>query len=139
MTWRQEVRFKSGFPDDAPDTDDDDLQAGRNVAEALKAALEPLGYRVSEPIGAGHLGWELEIWRERKRFWLGISVIPRADGYMTMRNMTFWLWPGWDLYRAFQRDLQGILQADERFGKVRWYPDGGIAGRKKAAAGPFDD
>jgi len=115
------------------------VNAGRNVSEALKAALEPLGYLVSEPIGAGLLGWELDIWRERKRFWLSISVIPPDRGYLTMRNMASWLQPGWDLCRSFQRDLQGILQADDRFAKVGWFPDGGIDRRMKAAAGPFDD
>ena len=56
MTLRPDVQFRSGFPDD---TLEDDHGAvvwpGRNIMETLKAALEPLGYKVSEPICAEHV------------------------------------------------------------------------------------
>lgn len=138
MSWRQEVRFRSGFPDDSVDSDEVELKAGRNIAEALKAALQPLGYRVSDPIGAGENGWELDIWSARKRFWLQISVLPPDRCYLMMRNMASWMSPGWDLYRTFQADLNRILQADSRVTKVGWLKDGGLDRGSKGAAGPFD-
>lgn len=61
MTLRQNVQFRSGFPDDADY--DLDVQPGRNIADALKAALSRRGYRVSEPINGGDHGWELDVWR----------------------------------------------------------------------------
>jgi hypothetical protein len=138
VSWRQEIKFRSGFPDDAVDGDDIELQAGRNIADALKAALEKLDYRVSEAIDAGDHGWELDIWRERKRFWLQISALPPDECYLMTRNMAFWLWPGWDVYRSYLADLQRILQADSRVREIGWFPDGGLSRDMEPAEGPFD-
>ena len=77
MTLRQNVQFCSGFPDDGDY--DLDVQSGRNIAETLKAALSQRGYRVSEPINGGDHGWELDVWRGRKRIWLQISVLAAGD------------------------------------------------------------
>ena len=103
MTLRQNVQFCSGFPDDGDY--DLDVQPGRNIAEALKAALSQRDYRVSEPINGGDHGWELDVWSGRKRIWLQISVLAADECYLMTENMTFWMWPDRALFRAFLRDL----------------------------------
>ena len=140
MSLRSEIEFHTGFPDDTVTEGNDIVQwPGVNIAEALKAALEQLGYRVSEPIDAQEQGWELDIWRGRKRLWLQISVISDDECYLIAQNMTFWLWPDWKVFRAFLSDLQGILEADGRFNHVGWFPPDGISRGMTPAAGPFDD
>ncbi len=119
MTIRQNVQFCSAFPNDADD--ELELQAGRNIAEALKTALRQRGYRVSEPINGGDHGWELDIWRGRKRIWLQISLFAADECYLETENMTFWLWPDRELFRAFLRDLQSVLAEDSRFRVTGWY------------------
>lgn len=53
MTLFPVAEFRSGFPDDIVEQDDDIVQwPGRNIADALKAALEQSNYRVSDPIHA---------------------------------------------------------------------------------------
>jgi hypothetical protein len=138
---RPEIRFRSGFPNDysAGGGDIPDVQAGCNIAEALKAALEQLKYRVSGPVNGGDNGWELDIWRDRKRLWLQISVLDVDECYLMAENMTSWLWPDLKLFREFLLDLQRILQADSRFSRVEWLPRGGIDRGASPAAGPFDD
>ncbi len=137
MTLRSEITFSSDFPDDAIYDDDQcvEVQPGRNIAEALKAALEPLDYRVSEPIDGGDHGWELDIWRGRKRLWLQISLID--DCIIIAKPVG--LWPDMKLFRAFLSDLQRILEADSRVNRIGWYPKGGIAGDAAPATRPFDD
>ncbi|MCW5557938.1 MAG: hypothetical protein KIT22_08910 [Verrucomicrobiae bacterium] len=137
---RPEIQFSSAFPDDSIEDGGDFVQwPGRNVAEALKGGLEERGYRVSDPVDAQHVGWELDIWRGRKRFWLRISILEPELNYLMAKNMTFFLWPDVKLFRAFLADLQAVLEADHRFGQVRWFPKSGIDGRAAPASGPFND
>ena len=139
MTLRPDVQFRSGFPDDAVGDDHGIVVwPGRNITEALKAALEPLGYRVSEPICAEHAGWELDIWRGRKGLWLRINVVDVDECYLMTKSSSSWLWPEMTLFRTFLSDLQGILLADGRFSRVAWFAEGGIDRRDAPAAGPFD-
>lgn len=138
MTLRPNIQFDSGFPDDTVDDDQIIQWPGRNIAEALKAALERVGYRVSEPIHAHEHGWELDVWRGRKRLWLQISVIDADECYLMTENMTFWLWPDWKVFRVFLSDLQRILEADSRFGRVGWFQKGGSSRRMTPAGGPFE-
>jgi hypothetical protein len=140
VTLRSEIQFHSGFPDDTVEDDHEIVQwPGRNIAEALKAALEQVGYRVSEPIHAHEHGWELDIWSGRKRRWLQISVIDADECYLMAENMAFWLWPDVPLFRTFLSDLQRILDADARFSRVGWFPKGGSARDMAPATGPFED
>jgi len=137
---RPEIEFSSSFPDDSLSDEIDFIEwPGRNIAEAIKAALERLDYRVSEPIHAHEHGWELDIWRGRKRLWLQISVLDAEVNYLMAENMTFFLWPDVELFRRLLADLQQILEADGRFSRIRWFPKGGIAERAASAAGPFGD
>ncbi|MET0274682.1 MAG: hypothetical protein ABW360_16975 [Phenylobacterium sp.] len=140
MVIRPEVRFSSGFPNDyvMGDGEDPDVQAGANVAEALKMALEQLNYRVAGPINAGDNGWELDIWRGRKRLWLQISVLDADECYLAAENMTSWLWPDVTLFRSFLSDLHSILKADSRFSRVGWLPKGGIHRGAAPRDRPFD-
>ena len=140
MTLRPEIIFNSGFPNDAVYDGDGfaDIQPGRNVAQTLRAALTQLDYRVSDPINGGDHGWELDIWRGRKRLWLQISVIGDDENYLLAENMTLWFWPDQKLFRTFLSDLKSVLDADSRFGRIGWLPKGGIARGLAPAAGPFD-
>ena len=133
---RSEVMFTSGFPDHGVYSDDEDIQPGHNIAETLKAALEELGYRVSDPINGGDHGWELEIWRGRKRIWLQISAIGADENYLIAERQ--WLWPDMKPFAAFLWDLQRILQADSRFSQIGWFPKGGTYGGATPAPGPSD-
>jgi hypothetical protein len=42
------------------------------------------------------------------------------------------------LFRSFLADLQGVLEADDRFSQIRWFPKGGLGRGVAPAAGPFD-
>ena len=129
MTLRPDVQFRSGFPDDTIEDDDDTVVwPGRNIMEALKAALEPLGYRVSEPISAEHAGWELDIWRQRKGLSLRVNVIDAEECYLMAKSSSSWLSPENKLLRTFLTDLQRILEEDSRFKIIGWFPRGGSAG-----------
>lgn len=140
MTLRSVAEFRSGFPDDTLEQDDDILQwPGCNIAEVLKAALEQSGYRVSDPIHAHEHGWELDIWRGSKRLWLQISVLDAEECYLDAENKTFWLWPDVALFRTFLADLQRIVTSDDRFRLIGWYPSGGPAKGVTPAPAPFDD
>lgn len=126
MTLRSDVQFRSGFPDETVGDDDGiDVWPGRNITEALKAALELHGYRVSEPICAEHAGWELDIWRGRKSLWLRVNVVDADECYLMTRSSSSWLWPETKLFRLFLTDLQRILEADGRFNLIGWLPKGG--------------
>ena len=139
MILRSDVQFRSGFPDDTVEDDDGVVVwPGRNITEVLNVALERLGYRVSEPICAEHNGWELDIWRGRKRLWLQISVLDADECYLMTENMTFWLWRDMKLFRTFLTDLQRILGEDGRFGVIGWFPKGGLARTMEPADAPFD-
>ena len=139
MILRPVVEFRSGFPDDTVEDDDEIVQwPGRNIAEFLKATLESLGYRVSEPVHAHEHGWELDIWRGPKRLWLQVSVLDEEECYLTAENKTSWLWPDVRLFRAFLSDLQIAIERDSRFSPVGWYPKGGPTPGRIPAAGPFD-
>ena len=139
MTLRPVLEFRSGFPNDTVEDDHDMVQwPGRNIADILKAALEQLSYRVSDPIHAHEHGWELDIWRGRKRLSLQISVLDADECYLDARNMTFWLWPDWKLFRVFLSDLQRIVAADDRFTPIGWFPIGGPTRGMVPGAGPFD-
>jgi hypothetical protein len=136
---RPEIEFGSAFPDDSIEGENDFIQwPGRNIAEALKTAFERRGYRVSEPIHAHEHGWELNIWRGRKRLWLRIGVVDAELNYLTALNMTFFLWRDTKLFRGFLSDLHAILGADPRFNQVRWFAKGGIARNDSPAAAPFE-
>ena len=135
MTLRQNVRFCSGFPQDGDD--DLDVQSGRNIVEALKAALRERGYRVSEPINGGDHGWELDVWRGRKRIWLQISVLAADECYLMTENMTFWLWPDLGLFRAFLTDLQSVLAEDSRFCVTGWFSKGASVSGTELAEAPL--
>lgn len=139
MTFRPVLEFRSGFPDDTVEDDNDIVQwPGRNIAEVLKAALEQQGYRVSEPIHAHEHGWELDVWRGRKRMWLQISVLGAEECYLDAENMTSWLWPDAKVFRAFLAELQRIVTADSRFSPIGWFPKGGPTRGTQPAAEPFD-
>lgn len=124
MKVRANVHFQSRFPDDSVE-DDEELVVwpGRNISEVLKAALERLGYRVSEPIHAPEQGWELDIWQGRRRLWLQVSVLDASECYLSAENMTFWLWRDRGL-RTFLADLEGILKDDDRFVVDGWFSRG---------------
>ncbi|HEX2800563.1 MAG TPA: hypothetical protein VHN73_00715 [Phenylobacterium sp.] len=140
MTLRPEIQFTSGFPDDSIEDEEGFVQwPGRNVAEALKAALEARGYRVSDPVHMHEKGWELDIWRGRRRFWLRISMGDVEVNYLIAENMAFLLWPDMKLYRTFLADLHNVLSADGRFTRIQWFPKGGVHRDAAPAAGPFDD
>ena len=136
MTIRPDVQFRSGFPDDTVD-DGHDIVAypGRNIAEALKAALEPLGYQVSEPICLEHAGWELDIGRQRKSFCVRISLVDADECYLMADSNTSWFWPDVKGFRVFLADLQRVLSDDSRFTLVGWFPRGVSTG---GADTPFD-
>lgn len=139
MTMRPEIQFSSAFPDDSIENKGDFVQRpGRNVAEALKGGLEKRGYRVSDPVDAQHVGWELDIWCGRKRFWLQIAVLEPELNYLMAKSMSFFLWPDVKLFRTFLSDLQAVLETDHRFGQARWFPKGGIDAGAEPASGPFD-
>lgn len=140
MTLRPEIEFSSGFPDDSVFEDEVGFVQwpGRNVAEALKVALEDKGYRVSVPVHMHEKGWELDIWRGRHRFWLRVSMADAELNYLIAENMAFFLWPDVKLYRSFLEDLHKVLNADGRFSQVRWFPKGGIYAKAAPATGPFD-
>jgi hypothetical protein len=93
---------------------------GRNIAEALKAALERLGYGVSEPMSAEHAGWELDISRQRKRLWIQFNVIS-ADLCYLIASRSNCPWPD---MKIFLTELQEILENDTRFDVVGWLPEG---------------
>ena len=138
MTLRPDVQFRSGFPDDTVENGDDIVEwPGRNIAEALKAALERLGYRVSEPVSMEHVGWELDIGLQRRAFCLRINVIDADECYLMASNSTIWL-PDAKLFRSLLADLQRILKEDGRFVVVGWFPKGGIDRNLEPAAAPFD-
>jgi hypothetical protein len=137
VTLRQDVQFR-GFPDDAGEDDDgNEIWSGRNIAEALKAALEQLGYRVSEPISAEHAGWELDIWRGRKALWLRINVVDTDECYLMTGSSSSWLWPEKKLLHTFLADVHRILEDDSRFRAVGWLPKGGSAGAMTPWNSPF--
>ena len=139
MTFYPVVEFRSGFPDDTIEDGDDIVQwPGRNISEVLKAALERLNYRVSEPIHAHEHGWELDVWWGNKRLWLQISVLDADECYLTAENKTFWLWPDAKVFRAFLADLQRTLAADDKFSITGWFPSGGQAPGVAPATSPFD-
>ena len=135
MTLCPNAQFRSAFPDDSDD--DLELQPGRNIVEALSAGLVRSGYRVSEPISGGDHGWELDIWRGRKRLWLQVSVLAADECYLMAENMTFWLWPDVKLFRAFLADLERILADDSRFGVIGWFRSSPFSGETDLADTPF--
>lgn len=138
MTLRPEILFSSGFPDDAIYGADGGAEVfgGRNIAEALKVALEGSGYRVSDLIDAGDHGWELDIWSGRQRMSLQVSVIDTDENYLIAQP--FGLWPNRKLFRNLLEDLRRILEADSRFSQIGWFPIGGSGRNMAPAAGPFD-
>jgi hypothetical protein len=136
VIFRPDVQFSSGFPYDGDH--DVDVQPGRNIAETLRTALAQLGYHVSEPIDAGDHGWELDIWRGRKRLWLQISVLDADECYLMTENMTFWLWLDIRLFRVFLTDLQRVLLEDDRFHVIGWFSKNGSAHDMQPADAPFD-
>ena len=139
MILRPEIRFRPGFPDDTIEGEEDTIEwPGRNITEALKAALEQRGYRVSEPLNAEHVGWELEVFRGRKRLWLQVSRLDDETCYILAFNKTSWLWPDVKVFQAFLSDLQSIMAADGRFGEPGWFPKGGLDLGMAPALGPFD-
>lgn len=139
MILRPEIQFSSAFPDDSIEDEIDLVQwPGRNIAEVIRTGLKARGYRVSEPIHAHEHGWELDIWRGRKRFWLQISVLDAEVNYLMAENMTFFLWRDANLFRTFLSDLQSVLEADDRFSRIGWFAKGGIDRNAAPAAGPFD-
>jgi hypothetical protein len=52
--------------------------------------------------------------------------------------MTFWLGLGQPVFWAFLSDLQKILEADDRFSNIGWFPKNGISRRLMPASGPLD-
>lgn len=140
MKIRPVIKFRSGFPDDMIMADDDEIAhfPGRNIAETLKMQFESLGYKVSAPIEAFELGWELDIQRSNKRLSLRVSLIDDDENYLFADQARAWLWPDTKLFRAFLSDLQSILQADGRFSVIGWYAQGSDTFGEAAASGPFD-
>lgn len=117
------VESLAGLPDDALYDDDGyELQfAGRNVAEAIAAALTAGGYVVSEPENCQELGWELEARRGGCRFWMRVTKI--AEFVVATQDMTFRLWPKRPSYIEFRRELHSALASDPRFTEIRWFDD----------------
>lgn len=139
MSLLSNVRFSSGFPDDAVYDADEicEEQGGRNIAEALKTALERLNYRVSDLIDGGDHGWELDIWSGRQRLWLQVSVIDTDENYLAAEP--FWLLPNMKVFRKFLEDLQQILEADHRFSRIGWFKTGASTQNITLARGPFEN
>jgi len=139
MIVRPNARFRSGFPDDAL-VDDDDIAVwpGRNITEALKAALERLGYRTSGPICLEHAGWELDVWWRRKSLSLRINVVDADECYLMSKCSSSWLWREGKLLQMFLTDLQRILAGDERFNLIGWLPTGGSAETVTPWRSPFE-
>ena len=138
MTVRRDVQFRSGFADDTVEDEDDTVVwAGRNITEALKAALERLGYTVSEPISAEHAGWELDLWHQRKGFSLRVNVIDASECYLMADSSISWLLPDTKPLRMLLADLQRILEEDGRFEVVGWIPRGGLVGTAMFWRSPF--
>ncbi|WP_304165640.1 hypothetical protein [Phenylobacterium aquaticum] len=117
------IEFHSAFADDSVEDDAGFVQwPGRNVVEVLKAGLEARGYEVSDPIDAQESGWELDISRNKKRFWLKVSLIESDENYLNAGHMTWSLWPDQKVFDAFLADLKAILGADGRFSRVSGFP-----------------
>jgi len=117
------IEFQSTFPDDSIEDDTDFVQwPGRNVAEVLKAGLEARGYEVSDPIDAKDSGWELDISRNKRRLWIGISLIMPEENYLSAEDVTFSLWPDQKPFIAFLADLRAVVEADGRFSRVSGFP-----------------
>lgn len=135
---RPVVQFRSSFPDDAAYDADDVVQApgGRNIAEALKVALEQSDYRVAGPLDAGDHGWALDIWSGRQRMSLQVTVIDADENYLVAEPCGFW--PNRNLFQKLLADLKVILDADVRFKQVGWSPKGRAGDRTAPAAGPLD-
>lgn len=140
MTIRPNVELRADFPDDCVEDDHDILQfPGANIAEALKVALSEIGYSVSEPIYAGEHGWELDVVRARRRFWIQITRLEDDECLLMTRNMGSWLRPDLPAYRTFLTDLQRILEGDRRFSRIGWLPKDWSRNNAPASAGPFED
>lgn len=141
MNIRPNVELLANFPDDTVEDEHDIVEfPGRNITEALAAALSGLGYRVSEPIYAGEHGWELDFWWERQRMWMQITRMAGDECFLMTKNMASWLRPGLPIYKVFLSDLQRILEDDDRFSSIAWVVEQyWLDNAKQAAAGPFED
>jgi hypothetical protein len=138
VTLRTDVLFRSGFPDDTVEEDDDIVAwPGRNIMEALKAALELLGYDVSEPVSLEHAGWELDISRERKALWLRVNVAGAEESYLMAGSSTSWFSSDKKPLLMLLADLQRVLEADARFGGAGWFPRDRFD--VTPASGPFEE
>ncbi len=62
----------------------------------------------------------------------------RRDEAIFASDMTFWLGLGQEVFWAFLSDLQGILEADDRFSNIGWFPKNGINRGLAPASRPFD-
>lgn len=140
MTIRPNIELRADFPDDRIEDDNDIVQfPGRNITEALRDALQALGYQVSDPIHAHEHGWELDVHRGRKRLWMQITSMGDDGECLIMtKNMTSWLRPDFDVYRVFLTDLQQVLEADARFSQIAWLTKEFWREGSTPARGPFE-
>lgn len=141
MTIRPNIELRADFPYDGIEDEHDFVQwPGRNITEALRDALQALGYQVSDPIHAHEHGWELDLHRGRKRLWMQITSAGDHGECMIMtKHRASWFRPDADVYRVFLTDLQQVLEADARFSQMAWLKKEYWRDGHMPARGPFED
>jgi hypothetical protein len=141
VTIRPNIQMYADFPDDMIEDDHDIVQfAGRNIAEALREAFGERGYRVSEPIEAGEHGWELDVYKGKRRFWVQITSMSEDGEVLLMtQNMASWFRPDLPTFRLFLSDLEGVLEEDPRFNRIGWLTKDWWRTDAPPSGGPFDD
>jgi hypothetical protein len=141
VTIRPNIELRADFPDDGIEDEHDFVQwPGRNITEALRDALQALGYQVSDPIAANEHGWELDVQRGRKRMWMQVtSAGENGECIIMTEHRASWFRPNADVYRVFLTDLQQVLEADPRFSQMAWLKKEYWRDDHRPAAGPFED
>lgn len=134
---RPDATFGTTLPDDQVDEEDDvAIWAGRNICEAIRAALSPKGYVVSEPVHAHEHGWELDVSRGKIRYWIQITRLADEECILLTRFRTWRLRGDRPGYRELVLDLAEFLGGDARFNNVRWYNRDGIHKREPSSSSP---
>jgi hypothetical protein len=115
------VWFKADFPNDTVyDENGDEVHfAGQAVARAVAELLRARGYRVDEPESESFKGWSLIAYRERRRFWMLVTLID--DYILQSEDWTRRFWPKPAEFAAFLADLEAALTSDPRFSNLRWW------------------
>jgi hypothetical protein len=123
---RSSVEFVPGFPNDGVEREDgmDFVHfPGRSIAKAVGDLLVARGYEVSDPIEMGFIGWELDIRKGGRRFWLRVNYIDEREAYLATRDLTWQFWRRRPSFRDFLLELEAELQLDGRFGQMAWLRD----------------